>query len=732
MLGPAIAILGFKRGTERMNDQKVTASSAKNRTERVYSGAILALTSLMVCGLVACSSDNGTKPNAELGGELTVPISKSASGQEPAAQLIRSDYADGEISTLCNAAVSTVQARLNEVAATAPAARSIETLLTFEKALAEFGDSTNGLTFMNYVSTNPALRTEGAACEEQLGQLMVDIYTRRDLYDALTPAVARTRAEARLKQETLKSFEKNGLKLSDEKLKELKALMGELSRKETKFSTNLNEDVSNVTFNEADLVGVPADVISRFKKDKDGKLIVTTKSTDYSEVMENATNAATRKAMLFAYLQRGTAENTKLLEEAVALRAQIAETAGYANWADYSTYDRMAKSSTEVLSFLNSLKDKLAQKNRADLDQLLAFKKTQDPQATTLEQWDIAYYSNQLKKRDYSLDTEKIREYFPSDVVVSGMFDVYAKLLGVNFKEVQNANVWSSDVKLYEIRDTKSDTRLGYFYADFVPREGKYGHAAAFQLVSGRLVNGEYNQTVSSIVANFAPPSAGKPSLLSHDEVETIFHEFGHIMHQTLTRAPYASLSGSNTAQDFVEAPSQMLENWVWQPDVLNMISGHYLDHSQKLPKTLLDQMLAAKNFGQGIAYTKQLLYALFDMKIHTVSTANSKVDVTQTYDQLYSDIVGDQPIAGGHFPQTFGHLMGGYDAGYYGYLWSEVYAQDMFSIFESGGLLSPEIGGKYRSSILERGNMADSIDNLEEFLGRKSNPDAFFKKLGI
>lgn len=707
-----------------MNDQKVTESRAKSwfgQQNRVFSGAILALASLTLCGLTACSSDNGTKRNEE-----------RSVGELAAAKLIRSDYAKGEVTTLCDEAISTVQQKLNAIAAIPADQRSIDTLLNFETALAEFGDSTNGLTFMGYVSKDTDVSAEGSACEEKLGQLMVDIYTRRDLYDALTPAVARDASEARLKQETLKSFEKNGLKLSDAKLQELKALMGELSRKETKFSTNLNADVSNVTFTEAELAGVPADVIARFKRDKDGKLIVTTKSTDYSEVMENATNAATRKAMLFAYLQRGTAENTKLLEEAVVLRAKIAETAGYANWADYSTYDRMAKSSTEVLTFLNSLKDKLAKKNRADLDALLAFKKTQDPSATTLEQWDVSYYSNQLKKRDYSLDTEKIREYFPSEVVVAGMFDVYAKLLGVNFKEVQNADVWSSDVKLYEIRDTKSDTRIGYFYADFVPREGKYGHAAAFQLVSGRLINGQYNETVSSIVANFAPPSAGKPSLLSHDEVETIFHEFGHIMHQTLTKAPFASLSGSNTAQDFVEAPSQMLENWVWQPEVLNMISGHYLDHSQKLPKTLLDQMLAAKNFGQGIAYTKQLLYALFDMKIHTVSTANSTVDVTQTYNQLYSEIVGDQPIPGGHFPQTFGHLMGGYDAGYYGYLWSEVYAQDMFSIFEAGGVLNSSIGDLYRTSILERGNMTDSLDNLKEFLGREPSSDAFFKKLGI
>ena len=704
-----------------MKDLKGTDYQARRR----YLGATLALSTLAVCALTACSSDNGTKPEASVG------VEKAEVARVPA-KLIRSDYAKGEVTQLCDDAISSLQSKLDKIAKTPADQRSIETLLSFESALADFGDTTNGLTFMGYVSRDADVSKEGTDCEEKLGQLMVDIYTRRDLYDALTPAVARDSDEARLKQETLKSFEKNGLKLSDAKLQELKTLMGELSRKETKFSANLNADVSTVSFTEAELAGVPADDLARFKRSDDGKLIVTTKSTDYVAVMENAKNPATRKAMMFAYLQRGTAENTKLLEESVALRAKIAEIAGYANWADYTTSDRMAKSSAEVLSFLNGLKGKLAQRNRADLDLLLAAKKADFPSATALDQWDVTYYSNQVKKRDYNLDTEKVREYFPADVVVSGMFDVYSQLLGVKFKQVANADVWSPDVQLYEIIDSKSNVRIGYFYADFVPREGKYGHAAAFQLVSGRMIGNQYGETVSSIVANFAPPSAGKPSLLSHDEVETTFHEFGHIMHQTLTRARYASLSGSNTAQDFVEAPSQMLENWVWQPQILNLISGHYLDHSQKLPQDLLKQMLAAKDFGQGIAYTKQLLYALFDMKIHTVSTANSTVDVTKTYDQLYREIVGDEPIAGGHFPQTFGHLMGGYDAGYYGYLWSEVYAQDMFSIFETGGLLSSEIGGRYRTEILERGNMKDSMDNLKAFLGREPNADAFYKKLGI
>jgi thimet oligopeptidase len=295
---------------------------------------------------------------------------------------------------------------------------------------------------------------------------------------------------------------------------------------------------------------------------------------------------------------------------------------------------------------------------------------------------------------------------------------------------VKDAQVWSPDVKLYQINDNKDNRLIGYFYTDFVPRPYKYGHAAAFPQISGRVLpNGSYSLPVAAIVANLAAPANGKPSLLSHDDVETVFHEFGHIMHMTLTRAPYASLSGSNVAQDFVEAPSQMLENWVWDADVLNRLSGHYLDHSQKLPADLLQKMIAARDFDQGYYYTRQLMLALTDMDYHT---ADGAVDTAAVYNRNYQEMIGVKPVEGGHFAGTFGHLMGGYDAGYYGYLWSLVYATDMFTRFQDGGLLSPQVGGDYRRVILEKGNSKDAIDLLGEFLGRAPNSEAFYKKLHI
>ncbi len=691
------------------------------------SRAILTATMLASLTLfdVACSRSADPAP-AQTGTIVPTKVNGGAEG----AHLIRSDYAPGEVTKLCDEAIKDVDAKLKDLVDKSPSWRGTPAaILAFERITADFGDAINGLTFMGYVSTDKDISAEGSDCESKIGEYNVGLYTRRDLYDALKSSLAVTADETRLLSETLKGFEHNGLALPDDKLAEVKALMGELSKKENKFSSNLNADTSSTEFTAEELKGVPADSLARLNKTAQGKYIVTTKSTDYITVAESAVNADVRKRNLLAYLNRGGPENTKLLEEAVALRAQIALKLGYQTWADYRTSVNMVKNKETALNFLNDLKGKLAERNQADFAKLLAFKKELDPRATQVDQWDIAYLSSQLKKRDYSLDDEEVRQYFPADVVVSGMFQVYSQILGVTYKEVTGAKVWADGVKLYEIHDAKTDRLVGYFYTDFYPRELKYGHAAAFPLVSGRVIENGYSLPVSSIVANFTPPSDGKPALLLHDEVETIFHEFGHIMHQTLTRAPYASLSGSAVSRDFVEAPSQMLENWVWSPEVLKILSGHYQDHSRKLPQALLEKMVAARNFGQGLAYTKQLLYALFDMKIHT---SGADVDVTKTYDNLYREIVGQEPLEGAHFAGTFGHMMAGYDSGYYGYLWSEVYAQDMFSIFEEDSLLSPVVGAKYRHSILEQGSMKDSIDILKEFLGRDPKPDAFFKKLGI
>jgi thimet oligopeptidase len=659
---------------------------------------------------------------------------KAGTGGQPSASgdLIRSDFASGELTKLCENSLNAAQARIEAIEKIPAAQRTFQnTVLEFEKTLADTWDVVQPLTFMKYVSPDKDINKEGAVCEEKVGEFSVKAFGRRELYNAIKDQKSSVAAEHRLLVKMLEGFEANGLKLANDKLAQVTALFVKLNNLQNTFSANNNNDNTTIEATKEELEGTNDDFLSRLKKTPDNqRYIVTTKVTDYTDLMQNAKSEQTRKRMAVAYANRQGIENTKLLEEALQVRQQIASLMGFKTWADYQlSRNRMAKDSKTVMDFLYGLKDKLSQRNKDDIAQLLTYKKTYDPKATAVQMWDINYLGYQLKKRDFQLDNEMIKEYFPSDRVVQEMFKIYSTLFGVRYEEVAGAHSWNSDVKLYKIIDMKDDRLIGYFYTDFIPRQGKYSHFAAFTLISGRMMGKEYNQPVSAIVGNFSPPSNGKPSLLSHDQVTTLFHEFGHIMHQTLTKGPYASLSGSNTAQDFVEAPSQMLENWVWEEKILDRLSGHYQDASKKLPKSVLTKMIQARDFQQGYHYSRQLMLALTDMTYHT---STGPVDTAAIYDSLFKDVIGVDPVPGGHFAASFGHLMGGYDAGYYGYLWSEVYAQDMYSTFQAAGILDSATGDRYRRTILEQGNMEDSGELLTKFLGRPSNNEAFLKKLHI
>jgi thimet oligopeptidase len=651
--------------------------------------------------------------------------------------LLRYNYKAGEITQLCESLDIDTRSRLDVFV------KSNGTLMEFEKIITDFSDQSEGLTFLKEVSTQEGLRQEAAQCEEKLNQVSIDIFTREDLYNILKKSSPRLHSQRRLWTETLKGFEDNGLALPEGSRAKLKELKQKLSELESQYSTFLNEDNTSVLFTAEELEGVPQDFLSGLQnhsssqnepspknapKNINDKYNVPVRTPDYHQILENAKNPETRRRMHEAYQNRAVKTNTAILEEAILLRQEIAKLMGFKTWADYRQKDQMAKNSNAVWAFLNDVKSKVAARNQSDLAEILEFKKKEDPSATDLKAWDVLYYAYQLKKQDYRLDDEEIKEYFPEQKAVSGMFKVYSQLLGVDFNEITDESMWADGVKFYQIRDKKSLQVLGYFYTDFIPRDGKYGHAAAFPLRSGRLLeNGVYVAPVSAIVANFTPPQPGKPILLKFSDVETLFHEFGHIMHQTLTRAPFASLAGTRVATDYVEAPSQMFENWIYSPEVLKLISGHYKDQSKELPTEMLQKLIEARKFNQGYFYSRQLVFGIFDLTCHTTE---GKVDVTELYKKIHQELVGIPAIENDHFAASFGHIMGGYDAGYYGYLWSEVFAADMFTKFESEGILNPDVGSRYRKWILEQGNMRDPDLLLKEFLGRELSTEAFFKKL--
>ena len=642
---------------------------------------------------------------------------------------LQAKYAPGEVTARCDAAIAKVNATLDEIASR-PAGQRGTALLDFERAMADYYDEVNPLYFTGYVYPDAAISAEGSACEEKVGRFGSVVMTRKDIFVAVKEFTAKNEAEARLYNRSITSFELNGLGLPDGELAAVREMKQNLTSLESRFSQNLNLDSKTVEFTAAELDGAQPDFLSRLAKTQDGKYVVTMKYPDYYGVMENAKSSETRRRMAFAFNNRGSpGENTRLLQEAIVLRQKLAAALGFATWADYKTSMRMAKNASSVESFLSMLEQPLADKSREDIAGLLVFKKTLEPSAASVDSWDILYLEMQLKKGKYSLDDEKVREYFPLSSVIPGMFSIYSPLFNVSFQKVEGAEVWSPGVELYRVAGTASNATMTYIYFDLFPREGKYGHEAMFPLIMGREKNGSYSIPVAVVVANKNPPAAGKPALLGHDEVVSLFHEFGHALHDALTTAPFASLAGTNVAWDFVETPSQTLENWPWDPTVITALSGHYLNQSRKMPSDMRDKLIATRNLDLGYTYARQLAQAKMDMDYHT---ASGQVDVNAVSNARLESITGMKPISGNSFPATFGHLMGGYDAGYYSYLWSNIYALDCFSQFQAEGLANASVGARYRGTILSQGDLKDGGELLREFLGREPNSDAFFRMLNI
>ena len=657
----------------------------------------------------------------------TMPDLTEPDPQEP----VRSQYAPGEITRRCDAAFVSANATLDAIAATPIRDRTVDTtLLRFEQAVGDLSDATQPLAMMSYIYPDPVISAEGSACEEKTGIFMVNVYTRRDLYTALHGLTPRNADEARLYNKTIRQFERNGLILPDDRLTKVREMKAKLSQLENRFSTNLNNDNTTLEFTPQELSGVPVTVLVGFRQTDRGTYIVTTKTPDYLPVMQSAGSNETRKRMYYAFANRQSVENTRLLEEAIVLREQIARELGFATWADYRIDGRMAGNKENVLTFLSALKEPLKEKTKVEMAELLTVKKRIDPSATSLDPWDISWLEEKVRVEKYTLDDETIRQYFPLNSTMQGIFDQYSGLLGIRFVEVKDAKVWADGVRLYRIENATAGNTVAYLYVDLFPREGKYGHMMLAQMKGGRAgPNGSYSIPVSALIGNVRAPEGDKPSLLSHDDVIGLFHELGHGLHASLTHAPYATLSGYNVEWDFAETPSQALEEWAWQPQVLDAISGLYTDPAQKLPAELRTRMIEARDLDAGIYYSRQLMFSSEDMVFHT---ASGPVDVTNLSNAMYEETMGIRPIAGGHEPATIGHFMGGYDAGYYGYLWSRVYALNVYSRFERDGLTNTTTGMEYRHWILEPGNMQDGDVLLRGFLGKEPGMDVFYERLHI
>lgn len=587
-------------------------------------------------------------------------------------------------------------------------------------------------SFLAQVHPDAAVREAGFAAEEKMDGYAISLAFREDLYSTIKAysetdeAASLEDEEARLLENTLDEFKEAGHDLDPEKRSRLLEISSNLSQMGIEFSRNINEDKTVVKVTAEELEGMPESFINELEKDEEGNLLITTSYTHVLPIFDNADNRETRRRTSHAFKSLAKDSNRAILEEAVKIRQEKAEILGQPSWAHHKLKNRMAKTPETVMEFYGSLIEPLTQKSHEEVAVMQEMLRA-DGFDGPLEAYDVRYYKNKLRENEYGVDGEKVSEYLSLPTVVDGMFEVTGKVFGLEYRELDDPT-WHEDVKVYAIDDAETGKQISKFYMDLHPRESKYNHACAVTLVPGKeQPNGEYRQPESAILANFTKPTADKPSLLKHDEVNTLFHEFGHILHQTLTKAKMATLSGTSVERDFVEAPSQIMEHWAWSTEVLQGFAKHH-QTGEPIPEELVANMVAAKQLNSALDALRQINFGLIDVGLHN---EDQPKDLDQINDAAAS-ILPFPKEEGTFLPASFGHLMGGYDAGYYGYLWSEAYGDDMFEKFETEGLTDPAIGMEYRKKILERGGSVDAIDMLKDFLGREPNSKAFLKNLGI
>ncbi|GAC1544685.1 MAG: M3 family metallopeptidase [Vulcanimicrobiaceae bacterium] len=610
-----------------------------------------------------------------------------------------------------------------------PARRTFASVVRpLEDLQANLNDRLVAESFLSSVAPARRVRDASLACQNAQSDFLTALTARPDLYRAVAAAAAsrtaRTRAERKLLELWLVALKRSGAGLPAATRKRFVAQSQRLTQLQNAFGANLGNDRTTIRLSSRAVAGLPAELVASFKV-VDGAYVVPVNESTSEPFMQNATDPQARKRYFLASATL-VPQNVVLLRRAIALRAQLAHLLGYPTWGAYVLADRMASSPAHVTTFLRRLDAKVLPRARADIARLARLK-AKDRRVTqaTIEPWDIAFYDNELRKTQYAVDSNVVKSYFPVRHVERAVFDIYSKLLGITFAQRIPANAWAPGVTQWSVTDTASGRYIGDFYLDLFPRDGKFSHFASFPLLPNRrLADGRLRPPLDAIVGNWPAPVPGKPALLTHGDVETFFHEFGHDMATLLATTPFETLS-SGFRQDFVEAPSQMLENWVWDPHILKKLSRNVATGAP-LPDATIARMRAARYVDNAYYTTRQIMLASVDMAYHTAGPA---VDTTAVWAQE-SRALTPVPLAAGIHPESsFGHLMGGYDAGYYGYLWSKVYAQDLFTAFAGGGLESAAVGERYRRDILEPAREREPDDEVRAFLGRAMDPAAFYRE---
>jgi thimet oligopeptidase len=586
---------------------------------------------------------------------------------------------------------------------------------------------------------DPKMRSACLDAEQKLSEFVVGIDYREPVYRSIKAYLDTkpnlTSEDARLVEFTTRGYRRAGLTLPEEKRKNVESLRKELAKIQAHFLVNVNNAATPSRFSKDELEGVSSDFLKQVKTGENEYTIDANNPPQYFNAMTNCVREETRKRLCIAHDNRAKEKNIPLANQAVEVRFQLAQLLGYASWADYQAEVKMAKTGAEALDFEEKLKSALEPKFRAEIGEMKKLKATvAGSTSPDVNLWDWYFCAEQLRKQKYNVDAEALRIYFPFDRVLDGMFKIYEHIFQVEIHPVDPPALYQNDVKLYVVHDQQTHEPLGFFYLDLFPRPGKFNHFATFELIDGGILpDGRYQRPVVDLICNFPPPSDNEPSLARHQDVVTIFHEFGHAMHVILTRAKYTRFSGYNVPGDFVEAPSQMLEYFAWDKKVLDSFAGDYRDPSKKIPAEILAKLKEADLATKAGTYRRQLSFGILDLMVHQQLTAAEKADLNGYANSILGDVFF-QPAPSTSILAAFGHLFSGYDAGYYGYAWADAIAADMASVFQNApdGFLDANVGRRLRDEIYAVGDSRDINVSVVKFLGRKRSMAPFLKKLGI
>jgi oligopeptidase A len=619
-------------------------------------------------------------------------------------------------------------------------------VVPFEEATDLLNQSWSPVSHLNGVQNSSELRVVYTECI----QLLTDFGTAIDQHQPLFEAYESLKSSAafdalrppqqKVIVDALRDFRLAGVALPEAKKQRYGELQKQLSTLSMKFSNNVL-DATQAWFSHFDtpaaLAGLPEGALasaaqSATQKNLSGH-VITLDIPSYMAVITYADDRALREQIYRAYATRATCgelDNSALIKETLALRFELAQLLGFESYADLSLATKMAESTQQVDTFLCTLAEKSLPFAKKDLATLQEFAATTHA-VENLQAWDVAYYSEKLRQRDFAISQEELRPYFPAERVMEGMFAVVGKLFGIVIEPVESAELYHKDVRFFVIK--KADEIQAYFYLDIYARDKKRGGAWMADCRTRRLRNTTIQLPVAYLTCNFSAPVGSKPSLLTHQEVTTLFHEFGHGLHHMLTQMTESAISGiSGVAWDAVELPSQFLENWCWAREVIPMISGHY-ETGEPLPDHLLDKMLAAKNFQSGMQMVRQLEFSLFDFRLHAQYSDTNPIDAQQILDQVRAEVAVMQPPAFNKFQNGFSHIFaGGYAAGYYSYKWAEVLSADAFSLFEEEGIFDRVTGEKFLNTILANGGSQEPMALFKAFRGREPNTDALLRHGGI